>query len=767
MTFGVASSPYLAVQALQQTAHDFGDSFPLAKSHVLSSFYVDDLLAGANTPEEALQLQQQLRQLLLKGGFDLRKWRSSSTQVLQNIDTTLHEKIPTKSLTDDHSSEHPKALGMVWDSISDTMSVSVGEPKAITPTKRGVISNIARTFDVLGWLAPSLIVMKIMFQRLWELKLSWDEEIPAELSRQHRQWRQQLTLLKGKSLPRCYFRNSSIPDTIQLHGFSDASENAYAAVIYVRATYSDNPPTVSLVTAKTKVAPLKKLSIPKLELCGASLLAKLLTTTRLALDIPLCDTYAWCDNTIVLYWLDGNPRRFKTFVANRVSSILDSIPPTSWNYVPTESNPADCASRGLFPQDLMNHDLWWNGPLWLRTNPIQWPPQPISLPASIPEAKPVVCNIVSYTSTKWIEEKFETYDKLLKVNAWILRFISNLKLKRANKNTQLSPTLSAMELLLSEQHLLARSQDRHFTEERQQLSRGKPLKNSSRLLALNPFLGEAGLLVVGGRLSNSQLALSQKHPPILASKDVLTQLMFRSLHVSLCHCGPSLLLSHAGSIAHVLGARPLARKVCRSCVVCRKVAAKLETQQMGQLPRARVIPSPAFDKTGIDFAGPFLMKKGHTRRPVIVKTYLCVFVCFCTRAVHLEVVSDLTTEAFLACLKRFVSRRGLPSEIYTDNGSNFKGASNHLSDLYQFLQKDATQNQISASMLSQRIKWTFSPERAPHFGGLWEAAVKSAKYHLKRVIGAQKLDYEEFSTVLCQVESCMNSRPLLPIDSLR
>ncbi len=139
---------------------------------MLSSFYVDDLLAGANTPEVALQLQQQLRQLLLNGGFDLRKWRSNSTQVLQNIDTTLHEKIPTKSLTDDHSSEHPKALGMVWDSISDTMSVSVGEPKAITPTKRGVISDIARTFDVFGWLAPSLIVMKIMFQRLWELKLS-------------------------------------------------------------------------------------------------------------------------------------------------------------------------------------------------------------------------------------------------------------------------------------------------------------------------------------------------------------------------------------------------------------------------------------------------------------------------------------------------------------------------------------------------------------------------------------------------------------------
>ncbi len=241
--------------------------------------------------------------------------------------------------------------------------------------------------------------------------------------------------------------------------------------------------------------------------------------------------------------------------------------------------------------------------------------------------------------------------------------------------------LITMELLLSEQHLLACSQDRHFSEEHQQLSRGKPLKNSSRLLALNPVLGESGLLAVDGHLSKSQLALSQKHPPILASKDGLTQLMFRSLHVSLCHCGPSLLLSHAGNRAHVLGARPLARKVCRSCVVYRKVAAKLETQQMGQLPRARVIPSPAFDKTGINFVGLFLMKKWHTQRPVIVKTYLCVFVCFCTRAVHLEVVSDVTTEAFLACLKRFVSRRGQSSSSWSSVRPHYWS----LSDLSQAL----------------------------------------------------------------------------------
>ena len=191
----------------------------------------------------------------------------------------------------------------------------------------------------------------------------------------------------------------------------------------------------------------------------------------------------------------------------------------------------------------------------------------------------------------------------------------------------------------------------------------------------------------------------------------------------------------------------------------------VEEQQMGQLPAARVTPSPAFYKTGIDFAGTLYAEKGRTRRPVIVKSYICSFVCFSTKATHMEAVSDLTTESFLACLKHFIARCGLPSELHSDNGSNFKGASNDLAELYKFLAADTTQNIVTSYLFSQRVTWKFSPERAPHFGGLWEAAVKSAKHHLKRVIRLQRLDYEEFCTVLCQVESCMNSRPLIPLSS--
>ena len=216
---------------------------------------------------------------------------------------------------------------------------------------------------------------------------------------------------------------------------------------------------------------------------------------------------------------------------------------------------------------------------------------------------------------------------------------------------------------------------------------------------------------------------------------------------------------------HVVGARRLAHTTCKSCITCRKVTARTEAQMMGQLPHQRVHPSPAFTISGVDYAGPFTLKKGHTRKPVLVKTYIAIFVCFSSKATHIEIVSDLTTEAFLACLRCFVARRGLPQEIHSDNGTNFRGAKNDLNDLYQFLKSNTTLSAINSYLLSQRIQWHCIPERAPHFGGLWEAAVKSTKHHLRRIVGTQRLTYEEFSTITTQVESCLNSRPLTTLTS--
>ena len=228
------------------------------------------------------------------------------------------------------------------------------------------------------------------------------------------------------------------------------------------------------------------------------------------------------------------------------------------------------------------------------------------------------------------------------------------------------------------------------------------------------------------------------------------------------YCGPPLLLSSTGYRFHIVGARRLARAVCRRCVTCRQVSAKTQSQMMGQLPAPQVTPNPPLTITGVDYAGPFTLKKGHTRKPVLIKSYISIFICFSSKASHIEIISDLTTEAFLDGLKCFIARRGLPQEIHSDNCSNFLGAKNDLNDLYHFLQSTTTTSAVNQYLLSQGVQWQHISERAPHFGGLWEAAVKSAKYHLCNVMGTQRFTYEEFATVTCQIESCLNSRSSHP-----
>ena len=309
VTFGISSSPFLAIRTLHQIAEDHGGNYPVAKDHILHSFYVDDFLAGADSEEEALQLFTDLRSILKLGGFNLCKWRSSSMTVLQNIPDDLLEKLPVKDLTDLHSSTYPKALGLEWDSRSDMMSPCINISSSYNPTKRGIISDVSKTFDILGWISPTILTMKLLYQHLWEKGHEWDEIVPDNLVDQHAKWREKLPCLATKQLPRCYALPGHIPTAQELHGFSDASLKAYGAVVYIRTTYHSHHPTVSLITAKTKVTkrknpPKKKtptdspvkgtkeikeelLTVPKLELCGAVLLTKLLNQVTSALNFPM------------------------------------------------------------------------------------------------------------------------------------------------------------------------------------------------------------------------------------------------------------------------------------------------------------------------------------------------------------------------------------------------------------------------------------------------------------------------------------------------
>ena len=398
------------------------------------------------------------------------------------------------------------------------------------------------------------------------------------------------------------------------------------------------------------------------------------------------------------------------------TELLPYFKSSHLRHVPTMDNPADCASRGMMPKELLSHVLWWEGPSWLQVEPVQVPWQPPRRLVSVPELRVAQCNLSVNVPPQWIEHNYSNFHFLIAVTGWCLRFVNRLKHRRPPDETLPAKHLTAKEIQQAENFLISMSQARSFAQDTQHLSKQQPISPSSRLRALNPFLDEAQLLRVGGRLSNSALSAAQRHPIILDSKDIMVTLMFNHMHVCLGHCGPSLLLCATGRRFHVAGARRLSRTVCSQCQVCRKIAAKAQPQQLADLPANRVTQNPAFATVGVDYAGPFLLKKGHTRKPVIVKSYLAVFVCFCTKAIHLEAVTDLTTEAFLACLKRFISRRGCPSTICSDNGSNFKGARSDLQELYRFLNSTSSTSAIAQYLLTQRIQWSMIPERSPHFG---------------------------------------------------
>lgn len=763
VTFGVSASSHAANMAIKQNSLELAEEYPLAARAVKENFYVDDGLSGGSTVEEVIELQRQLHESFERGGFKLHKWNSSDSTIMKKLNPSLKSTSP--SSCDMPDVEYTKTLGIRWNPLKDCFQLTIAElPPVKEVTKRFLVSDVAKTFDVLGWFSPSIIVVKILLQRLWELHIDWDDELPTSIVESWLRWRKELKLLETRSIPRYYFRKDSQPELTELHGFCDASELAYGAVLYFRSLYSDGSCRISLITAKTKVAPIKRLSIPRLELCGALVLARLIHHFRELFHIPLNDVYAWTDSTVVLGWIKGNPRRFKTFVGNRVSELIDSVPPKCWGHVNGIDNPADCASRGLQPSELIIHNLWWNGPQWLERRE-EWPKQKaIPMEDSGEECIVSLTSVVRHTCPIIQFNRYSSYTKLRLVTAWMFRFLNNIRLKGERRTTRnLSLCLSTNEIMAAEIHLLKVSQNERFETEIAYLSKKHSIDKSSCLVALDPYLDSSGLLRVGGRQNLSLKSYNTVHPIILHGQHPLSKLIIRSEHLRLLHGGPTLVNASLSTRFHIIGKRKAIRDVNRQCVCCKRVAAKPLNQKMGNLPKERITPDRPFSNVGIDYAGPFYVKYGYVRKPTVVKAYACIFVSLSVKAVHIELVTSLTTEAFIACLRRFVARRGKPVLIMSDNGTNFVGAKRELHELSQFLHSQETNNKISRFCSIDNIQWRFIPERAPHFGGIWEAAVKSAKYHLKRVVGDHKLTFEELSTVMAQVEACLNSRPIAPL----
>ncbi|XP_046393727.1 uncharacterized protein LOC124161449 [Ischnura elegans] len=753
VTYGTSSAPYLATRCLRQLAYEEAREFPLASAIALKDFYVDDLITGADTFEEALEIHQQIISMFNRGGFQIRKWCTNNVTLLSRIPESLREINYHVHSDGDFT---VKSLGLVWKPVQDIFCFIVRPIIRQFPfTRRSVLSDIAHLFDPLGFIGPVIIKAKIFLQRLWELKGDWDDPLPATYHAAWCQFREELPLLEKLKVPRWVdFANSRKGSMVDLHGFCDASEGGYGACVYIR-TSSKTGYNVHLLCSKSKVSPLKKISIPRLELLAAKLLSKLIYSVSRACNFE-GKFSLWSDSQIVLTWLSGPSYQWTTFVANRVTEINELTKECVWRHVRSNENPADHVSRGLSPQEILTNDTWWNGPPWLSLQEDAWPAATILVSPSIPEQRKKTTVFLTTCKEFDLLHRYSSLDKLLRITAYCLRFFHN----SSRSSVRFTGPLSAQEVNQAMLQLIKVVQRQMFAQEFRELSNDGEVGRRSRLRTLSPFLDTNMIIRVGGRIKASEESYDTKHPIVLPGNDYLSKLIAMKEHLKHLHCAPQALLSSLRLNFWPLNGRTLARKVVHQCLKCFRCNPKVGEQKMGNLPKERVQPSRPFLNTGIDYCGPVYIRSRNGRGSTTLKAYIAVFVCFATKAIHLELVGNLTSESFIGCLRRFMARRGKCANLYSDNATNFKGAHKELHKLFTSASHEAKLNKF---LIEDNIKWHFIPPRSPHFGGLWEAGVKSVKFHLRRILGEAHLTYEEMYTCLTLIEACLNSRPLCPL----
>lgn len=762
VTYGTKAAPYLAMRTIKQLASDDAQKYPIAAKILNNDLFVDDLLSGAHTVEQAKHIQAEVIDMLNGAGFNLRKWSSNTPELLTN----LTENQLNPSVLDFKNADSTKTLGLRWSPSTDTFTYQNKiDLDTDTYSKRTMLSDISKIFDPLGWLSPITLKAKLIFQRVWSTDITWNDTVPQEIQNEWKLLRDDLDNINRFEIPR--WIGTSDAD-IEIHGFCDASEKAYACVIYAKTRNESQQNSIRLIAAKTKLAPSKKkLTLPRLELCGALLLTKLVAKVlqTFAINNIHTQTYAWTDSMVVLGWLHGNPSRWNVFVSNRTQQITEVIPAIHWRHTKSSDNAADCATRGLTPSQLIEHSLWWKGPAWLKDD-INENTLNIEDPdIELKREHKVMATRLEYPLIENILEKYSSITHAARVMSWVSRFITNTRYHMTKKTKCDSQIINNNNYLTSSEIenayniFIRMAQYKEYHDDIAQIQRTGSIKTSSNLLKLNPFLDKHGILRVGGRLEYSNLASTTKHPIILPKTSRLTELLINQAHKSTLHGGPRLTLTYLRQKFWIISGYVTVKKHIRRCITCCRFSNIQQNQLMANLPESRVTPSRPFTHTGVDFTGHVDVKANKGRGIKLTKGYIAVFVCFATKAVHLELVSDLSTPTFLAAFKRFCSRRGVPKHVYSDNGTNFIGASRVIKKEY----REALQ-MINTDFLNDiadmNITWHFNSPAWPSAGGLWEAAVKSMKHHLKRILGEQKLTYEEFSTLLTQIEACLNSRPL-------
>ena len=795
LIFGLKCSPTLLSATIRHHVEEYRNSHPEVVE-ILSNLYADDLSCGAVSATKAFEIYQQAKEIMLRSGFNLRKWNSNDKGLLERINAIENagqnstKDIHTESqvVEDDESyskfavgnpsmSGRGKVLGVTWDSEADKFLFDLKDimqfARTLPPTKRSILKIAAKIFDPLGCLCVFVINLKAFFQQLCFTKLGWDQELEGPERKKFDQLILELEGLEGIQIDRCLFQKGKTIERIELHGFSDASEKAHGCVVYLRIVYKTGEVEVRFLAAKSKVNPIKKQSIPRLELLGACLLANLVNTVRQILQEELKDKnvelYYWVDSMSTLCWIK-NPKPWTQYVRNRVSEIRKLSDRERWLFCPGQVNPADMPSRGIYGKNLATNLFWWEGPEFLKLDQSEWPraPTEAELRENDTALKEKVKHEPTITHAMLAREKevpiqvnkildlsrFSSKGKLLRSMAWVLRFVDNVKCKVNCKDTNTNNQVSIDELERAENIMIRSIQQEAFSKEISYLQNNASGLSKTRppiyVNQFNLYIDEKGVLRCRTRIKNAQVRDSTKKPILLPPRNPYSELLIKDSHERVFHNGVRETLNMLRQKYWILRGRESVKRITKRCILCKKLEGLAYSSVFSKdLPSFRVDNSPPFCHVGIDFAGPLYISSQTGNK----KCYICLFTCTTTRAVHLELVESLEVETFIRCFRRFTARRGVPATILSDNAKTFKAASKEIRRLLR-------SPRLTEHFLSRGVKWKWIVELSPWKGGIWERLIRSTKRCLVKVVGRSLLSFTELSTILVEIEAVINSRPL-------
>ena len=730
--FGSGPSPFILNATLQTHVKKYTEQFPKTCVQLLEDTYVDDIQLASDDQLELEKSKDEAALILGKGGFDLHKWHSNIPKLdgnNKNSNSENIEELTYSKQTVGTEEVETKILGTPWNKEEDNLSINFthcikkAEGKNVV-TKRHMLSTINAIYDVLGLVSPVTLIGKSIFGEACLKKLTWDEEIPNDLLLQWSKWIEEPKRCTQISVPRCSVLQGE-GRRLYIHGFSDASKVGVSAAIYILSKSGEHCEQ-NLLVSKSRISP-KNQSTPRLELVGAYMLSKLINHVKETLhEVYIEELFAWTDSTTVLHWLQRKGT-WSRYVRNRVNKILQ-YEFLKWKYVPSEDNPSDQGSRGVYPRQLKT--LWLKGPNWLpeREN---WPTQPELVANDETKKEQVeVKEIAHLEAERHIEESTldrllqRPYWKMVRITAYIKRFIHNCR-KNSEKQRR---ALTTDELLQAEKTCIKMIQIQLTDQDKETAVQDEEniWRKDSRIQGYKPI--------------------------VLPRKNEFVNKLVTYYHEKTLHGGVNVTLCNLRQRFWITKLRALVKSVIHRCNKCKKYRAKpIDRPPTADLPNFRTELNRPFSVTGVDFAGPMLYK---VRKNAYKKCYIAIFTCAAIRAVHLKLCPDLTADHFKHAMREFVARRGVPDIIISDNGKTFCATA-------KWLQELKYSDEICNYLADNRIQWRFNLSRAPWWGGFFERLIGIMKKALSKVIGKGMLRYNELEDILLDVECYMNNRPLV------